>query len=137
MGIEFLILISMIFFHILDDYGLQGTCLCDLKQRSFWEKNAPEKMYEKDYIWALIMHAFSWTFCINIPIIFVILYNGMIPSALFYIAFLSNVFVHAYIDDMKANKKRINLWEDQLSHIYQIGITFLMYLIGMLSVCPA
>ena len=126
----------MIFFHILDDYCLQGICLCDLKQKSFWEKNAPEKMYEKDYIWALIMHAFSWTTLISFPIIMVILCSGMVPSSIFYAVFIINVAVHAYIDDMKANKFKINLWEDQLAHMYQIGITFVAYTAGVFTTCP-
>ena len=59
---------AMIFLHIIDDYVLQAPCLCDLKQKSFWEKNAPQTMYKNDYIIALIMHAFSWSFMIMLPI---------------------------------------------------------------------
>ena len=62
------ILCAMIFLHIIDDYVLQAPCLCDLKQKSFWEKNAPEEQYKKDYIVALIMHAISWSFMIMLPI---------------------------------------------------------------------
>ena len=45
----YFILAAMIFLHIIDDYVLQAPCLCDLKQKSFWEKNAPAKLYENDY----------------------------------------------------------------------------------------
>jgi len=27
------------------------------------------------------------------------------------------------IDDLKANKRKINLWQDQLTHVAQIGLT--------------
>ena len=56
----------MIFFHIVDDYYLQGW-LASAKQKSYWEQNAPDEMYKKDYIWALIMHSFSWAFMIMLP----------------------------------------------------------------------
>ena len=61
------ILFAMIFCHIVDDYYLQGI-LASMKQRQWWKENAPNKMYEHDYIVALIMHAFSWSFMISIPL---------------------------------------------------------------------
>lgn len=36
----------MIFCHIIDDYNLQGW-LASAKQKEWWKKNAPEKLYEK------------------------------------------------------------------------------------------
>ena len=56
----YFILSAMIFLHIIDDYCLQAPCLCDLKQKSFWEKNAPQKLYKNDYLCALLMHSLSW-----------------------------------------------------------------------------
>ena len=70
---KILILICMIFMHIVDDYYLQGV-LASMKQKQWWEKNAPDKLYKYDYIVALIMHSFSWTFMIMIiPTIYYIL----------------------------------------------------------------
>jgi len=43
---NFFVILLMIFCHILDDYGLQVPCLCNLKQRKFWKEKAPEKMYK-------------------------------------------------------------------------------------------
>ena len=63
-NMEFLtviLLLSMIFCHIVDDYYLQGF-LASAKQKSWWEKNLPNKLYKNDYIIALFEHAFSWTF---------------------------------------------------------------------------
>ena len=42
------ILILMLFAHIVDDYYLQGW-LASVKQKKWWEKNAPDKLYKFDY----------------------------------------------------------------------------------------
>jgi hypothetical protein len=114
----------MIFFHIVDDYYLQGW-LASAKQKTWWEKNAPEKLYKYDYIWALIMHSFSWAFMIMLPIAYV---NNFTIGTLFLIIFILNVITHAIIDDLKANVKLTNLWIDQLIHMIQIGATALVFL---------
>ena len=112
-----MILLTMIFLHIVDDYYLQGI-LAQMKQKKFWKEQAPDEKYKYDYIWALIMHAFSWTFMIMLP--FVV--RGTVDTT-FYIFFIANLIVHAVVDDAKANKFILNLWEDQLIHIFQIAIT--------------
>lgn len=61
------IVLWMIFFHIVDDYYLQGW-LASAKQKKWWEENAPQPLYKYDYIWALLMHSFSWAFMIMLPI---------------------------------------------------------------------
>jgi hypothetical protein len=116
----------MIFFHIVDDYYLQGW-LASAKQKKYWEENAPEKMYKYDYIWALLMHSFSWSFMIMLPIALV---NSFNLSVWFLLAFLVNMAVHAIVDDFKANKRKINLWTDQLIHIFQIAITAFTFMIS-------
>ena len=62
------IVLLMVFFHIIDDYKLQGI-LASMKQKKWWEeqKEYIEK-YQYDYIWALITHSFSWSFMIMLPI---------------------------------------------------------------------
>lgn len=112
-------LLLMIFCHIVDDYYLQGW-LASAKQKKYWQENAPEKLYKYDYIWALIMHSFSWAFMIMLPIAYSLSFNINIA---FLIAFVVNVTFHAITDDLKANKRKINLWEDQIIHLIQIGIT--------------
>lgn len=113
------ILLAMIFCHIVDDYYLQGW-LASAKQKEWWKKNSPQKMYKADYICALMMHAFSWTFMTMLPI--AIYYKFNIPL-LFLCLFGCNWTLHALVDDMKANKKLINLWQDQTIHIFQICCT--------------
>ena len=118
------ILLLMIFLHIVDDYYLQGW-LASAKQKEWWKKNAPQKLYENDYIWALIMHSFSWTFMIMLPIAFVLSFK---VNILFWICFFVNLLTHAIVDDLKANLKKINLWTDQAIHITQIIITLALFL---------
>lgn len=115
-----MIFLAMIFLHIVDDYYLQGI-LAQMKQKKFWKEQAPDELYKYDYIWALIMHAFSWTFMIMLPLIFV---NPISPA--FYVIFVVNLAVHAYVDNLKANKHKINLWQDQLIHLTQIILTFII-----------
>ena len=67
------------------------------------------------------MHAFSWAFMIMLPLIFV---SPISPA--FYVIFVVNLAVHAYVDNLKANKHKINLWQDQLIHLAQIILTFII-----------
>lgn len=114
------ILFVMIFAHIVDDYYLQGI-LASLKQKTWWENQKSYKpMYKYDYIVALIMHAFSWSFMISLPI----LYIGF--TKWIAIAIILNTIVHGIVDDLKANKGKINLIVDQSIHIIQIVITWIL-----------
>ena len=112
-------MLVMIFCHIVDDYYLQGW-LASAKQKKYWRENTPEEIYKYDYIWALIMHSFSWSFMIMLPIAFT---KGFDLTVSFLVLFAFNLIVHAVTDDLKANKKKINLWGDQLIHIWQIAFT--------------
>ena len=113
------VILWMVFFHVVADYNLQGW-LASAKQKSYWEQNAPAKLYENDYIMALIMHSISWTFMIMLPIAYVQQFN---VDSVFLMLFVLNVVAHMVIDDAKANVKLINLWHDQLLHMFQIGAT--------------
>ena len=117
------ILFVMIFAHIVDDYYLQGI-LASLKQKSWWENQKSYKpMYKYDYIVALIMHAFSWSFMISLPI----LYFGF--TKWIAVAIILNTIIHGIVDDLKANKHKINLIVDQLIHIVQIVITWVLLVV--------
>ncbi|WP_029502507.1 DUF3307 domain-containing protein [Lachnoclostridium phytofermentans] len=124
MNIKIMILLSMIFLHIVDDYYLQGW-LASAKQKSWWEKNAPDKLYKHDYIIALFMHSFSWAYMITlVPTLYIVLFGGK----WYPILFMGNVLIHMVVDDMKANKKKINLIQDQSIHMLQILWTWVCYL---------
>lgn len=94
----------MIFFHIVDDYYLQGI-LASIKQKSWWLKSPDyEYKYRNDYLVALFMHSFSWTFMIMLPVMIYLFIFGNVTCTLFYL-FVVNLFCHAYTDNEKANKK--------------------------------
>lgn len=120
------ILLLMIFCHIFDDYTLQGW-LASAKQKSWWKENAPDKLYKHDYIMALIMHSLSWSFMIMLPIA---IHKMFQVDLYFVIFFVLNTIAHGLIDNAKANKKTINLIEDQFVHIFQIVMTFVALIIA-------
>lgn len=112
------------FCHIIDDYYLQGK-LALFKQKSWWEEKAPNEMYKHDYIVALMMHSFSWAFMVMLP---VAVSQEFQIDAVFMIMFITNTIVHAIVDHLKANKRKINLVTDQLVHVGQIIITFIVFI---------
>lgn len=124
---KFILLTSMFFCHIIADFCLQGI-LAQFKQRKFWEENAPQKLYQYDYIIALLIHSFSWCFMIFIPLfIWSYYYNIDYSLLILTLSFIANVFIHIIVDDLKANKLKINLIIDQIIHFIQIIITFLIF----------
>lgn len=100
------ILFIMLFFHIVDDYYLQGW-LAQAKQQRYWLKycglddddiryyeenkgdglpfdwrlkpNVRQKdfeLYKNDYKMALVEHAFSWSFMVHLPIMAYLVWSG-------------------------------------------------------------
>jgi hypothetical protein len=114
--------------HIVDDYYLQGW-LANGKQKRWWEQNAPDPMYKNDYLMALGMHSFSWSFMIMLPLAVLSFINGVHVGLFYAILLLVNSVIHGYVDDLKANKFKINLIQDQLTHIMQIFLTFIIYVL--------
>lgn len=90
--------------------------LASMKQKGWWEKNAPDEKYKNDYWMALFMHSFSWAFMIMLPLI--------ITGNFILWVFMLNIAVHFITDNLKANEKKINLIQDQLIHIFQILATY-------------
>lgn len=126
---KFIILLAMIFCHLVDDYYLQGI-LASMKQKKWWENNAPNSLYKYDYICALIEHAFSWTFMMMLPItICIVLGKIEVPIISFALIFCFNWAIHAIIDNVKANKLKINLCIDQCAHLVQIVIVWLVLIV--------
>lgn len=126
-----LLLLTMIFLHIVDDYYLQGW-LASAKQKSYWGQNAPDELYKHDYIMALFMHSFSWAFMIMVvPSVYTLITTINIDNASLAIVlvFLTNLCVHMVVDNSKANLKKINLVKDQLCHLVQILITWVVFVV--------
>jgi len=121
-----LILFIMIFCHLIDDYKLQGI-LANMKQRQWWKENANKYMYRNDYKVALIEHAFSWSFMITLPFLIIsFIQNNTFLMILLVISYFMNTIIHAFIDNLKANKYVINLVEDQFAHLVQIICTWII-----------
>lgn len=117
-----IVLFSMIFFHILDDFCLQGI-MASMKQKSWWQKDpvGSRPKYKNDYIAALFAHSFSWAFMIMIPV--------MICGQWEWPILIANMLTHAVIDNAKANKFQINLIQDQTYHLIQIIATWLIFVV--------
>ena len=123
-----------LFLHCFADYHLQGI-LANMKCKDWWAKqflNESEfsrSKYNKDYLVALWTHSFEWAFFITIPFLYICIINtnrnGLLITYL--IMLLENTLIHAFIDNQKANKLRINLVEDQLFHLIQIFGTWGVY----------
>jgi hypothetical protein len=109
-------IIAMLAGHLITDYTLQGW-LADGKQKSWWNKitngNLPPK-YRYDYIAALICHALYWSIAVCLPL----WDSPILPWAI-----IGNTIIHAVVDDLKANRSKLNLIQDQLLHLAQIVIT--------------
>lgn len=119
------ILIAMIFLHIIDDYKLQGI-LASMKQKKWWKEQKEYKsMYKYDYIIALLTHSFSWSFMIMLPIAFALKFD----IGWWAIAYVINMIIHGVVDDLKANKFKINLIIDQSIHLVQIIVTWLIFVL--------
>ena len=128
---KILLLLTMIFLHIVDDYYLQGW-LASAKQKRYWEQNAPDELYKHDYIMALFMHSFSWAFMIMVvPSVYTLINTTNTNNASLMIAlfFLINLCIHMVVDNSKANLKKINLVQDQLCHLVQILITWGVFVV--------
>lgn len=125
------IFLAMVFFGIVDDFYLQGK-LCDLKQKKWWEDNYPDDMYSDDYKCSLLIHSFSWSFMVMLPVIFYVHYLELTDygTDLMYVVIVCliglNTVIHYLIDDIKANKLKIDLWTDQFLHLFQILLSWIL-----------
>ena len=134
-----LVFILALALHIFADFNLQGL-LAYFKQKEWWIKEClPIKdrfyKYKYDYIISGIIHAFFWSCFTFLPILYLTLYDvfeiigipfiGDMPMFVLVIIgiIIVNTGIHYFIDDLKTNKCKINLWQDQLAHVAQIGLT--------------
>lgn len=121
-----LIFIITIFLHVWSDFYKQGW-LAQSKCKSWWlaQENYND-LYKNDHWGMLIAHSIHWCFCVMLPI----LIYGVVNTQnltwfgfIFSIVFIINVIVHSVVDDLKANKNKINLLSDQFIHLIQIILT--------------
>lgn len=112
----------MLLCHVVDDFVLQPICLSKLKCQGEWKTWTEDRMYKYDYLMALFIHAMSWSIMIHLPLMLMV----VIPSGKLFLSVSINLVIHFIIDDLKANRHRLNLIEDQLIHLVQIFGTFLI-----------
>lgn len=123
------VLLLMFLFDIIDDFVLQPICLSKLKQKRYWieeckKYNLNISKYDTDYITALLIHGLSWSIMIHVPLMFL---GGIRDDFFLLLSVLINTVIHAIIDDLKANKLKINLDVDQCLHGLQIVITWIVF----------
>ena len=133
----------MIFMHFIGDVYLQGNSLSNAKRREYWERIEQKTGVKHPYshICFLMLHSFLWSFTTLLPILLKIIFyqmliiSGLIPEPssfqnliLFYLAAVSvNTLAHGFIDNAKSNLKQIGEIQDQILHIIQITVTFILY----------
>ena len=117
-----IVLILCLLAHSVYDFHIQGI-LADLKQKKWWMDNVFAKgfdrKYEYDYLAALVIHGFEWSVMIHLPLIFF----WDVDITLLISSILVNTVIHSVVDDLKCNRLKINLIEDQLFHFIQVIIT--------------
>jgi hypothetical protein len=123
------VLLLMFLFDIIDDFVLQPICLSKLKQKRYWieeckKYNLNISKYDTDYITALLIHGLSWSIMIHVPLMFL---GGIRDDFFLLLSVLFNAVIHAIIDNLKANKLKINLDVDQCLHGLQIVITWIVF----------
>lgn len=116
---SFLGLLAMLLAHVIDDFGLQHfTHLNELKTKAWWIEqcylakkynNIDTSIYRHDYIVCLVLHAFKWS-CMTL--LAGVLVLGLPSTWLLALLVVLNTVVHAFIDDLKANRLKLNLVQD-------------------------
>ena len=114
--------ILMFLAHCIDDFFLQGGCLVNLRQKSWWQKQTTDAKYSKDYLMGLFIHAFEWSAMLCLVLMMFGASNWFLAGS-----FFINGFVHMFVDDLKANRFKINLIQDQLIHLVQITTTVILF----------
>ena len=123
------VLVFMILCHIIADYSLQGW-LASAKQEDWWKKQEGyNDFYKNDYKMALFMHSLEWSIMIHLPII--VFYNFQV-TIIILISILGNCYLHYLIDDLKANLKVFNLVIDQIFHIIQVILFWIIFCIVLI-----
>lgn len=114
-----------ILLHLIDDFYLQLASFSNLKQKQWWineckKHNVDYDFYKDDYLMALFLHGLEWSIMISLPFI---LSNGF-NSTILAFCVMTNAFIHAIIDHLKANLFKINLLIDQTLHVGQILLLY-------------
>ena len=108
--------------HYVADFTLQGW-LAQAKCKLWWRKYAPDKLYQDDWLCALLAHSIYWTLVTFAPVIY---FWDKQEWRLLLLVLINSLF-HATVDNEKANLKTISLGTDQTLHLLQIVITLVIF----------
>lgn len=107
----------MLLGHLVSDYTLQGW-LADAKTKDWWHRNASDPKYRHDWVAGLTCHALYWSLLTFLP---------LYQHPLWWLLVVTQAGIHMVIDHTKCNARMINLWQDQLLHLGQIVVAYLMF----------
>lgn len=124
-----LLLFSMLWFHILDEFYMP-TILNKLKCKRWWKENTDEH-YHNDWAMSLMLYGMMWSMTIHIPVVTYLYFTNNLKSMYGFIVgtICINQFIHCIIDDLKCNRGALNLTQSQILHIIQIVCTYIFYTI--------
>lgn len=111
-GFVFLLMMAI---HVIEDFHLQGR-MADMKQQAWWEE-FPDR-YRMDYTMVLFLHGLEWSVLVSLPLLLI---TGLDVPMWLVPAIVINGFIHSVVDDLKANRFKINLIQDQLIHMVQMA----------------
>ena len=127
MKIYIAVFLLMILGHLIADYPLQGW-LAQAKHREYWQRASSK--YKYDYLAALAGHSTMWGIIVFLPVLY---FWGDYLHWYQYLNLVQLICFHFVIDDLKANRGKINLIQDQFFHFCQICLAYL----GCFTVIPA
>ena len=129
-----ILIITAVALHIFVDFHLQGL-LADLKQQRWWLDNVFSKgfshRYDKDYLAALIIHGLEWSIFVHIPFLIMVYLHYPEISVILLGSVLLHAILHAFIDDLKCNRLKLSLIQDQLLHFGQIIVIIVTYIVAI------
>jgi hypothetical protein len=127
------LLMATVLMHLLADYSLQGI-LASMKQKVWWEKNAPDPMYKNDWIAGLVCHSAMWGLLCAVPSVVACWLLGSWTMGILTLALMIiSIVGHCFIDTAKANAHKINLIQDQELHLVQLMILCIPSVIAILQ----
>lgn len=110
--------------HLIVEFVFQPLCLGKYKEKDWWktqyENGEVPDLYKYDYMMGLLQHSITWS-CFQVLPWLLLSDTGHKLTLAF---FIFNMVGHYLIDDLKANKKKINLVEEQSLNLIQILTTW-------------
>lgn len=123
----------MFLLHFFADFNLQiGSGMDKFKQRKWWSDQLPNntverdrylifKKYRYDYLCGLVCHGLYWSLIVCLPI--------LLAGGFWYaLNSLAHGAIHVFVDDAKANRMKLNLWQDQAIHALQVLLVWFVWM---------